>query len=64
MSRCSTCKYSKCPANDKCIDKCIENDCVLFDKTHCICVAYRFDRQENCPKYEQNTEEQNGTGKV
>lgn len=60
MSRCGDCKYSKCPGDYKCIRK----DCVLFNKyssSFCTCVQYNFDEQENCPKYEQNTEEQDGT---
>lgn len=57
MSRCNSCKYTKFPGGAKCV----RNDCVLFNKglySYCTCVEYEFDRREDCPKYKQNTEEQ------
>lgn len=50
MSRCKQCKYDICYSIDGCNKKCpmyMPNDGV----SHCKCVAYDFDDNEDCPYF-------------
>lgn len=50
MSRCADCKHDECHSIDMCDKKCpIYTDCSEY--SHCKCVVYDFDKNEDCPYF-------------
>lgn len=56
MSRCANCKHDECHSIDMCDKKCpMYTDCSEY--SHCKCVVYDFDYNEDCPYFEEATNE-------